>query len=211
MSVSIAPQLFLQGAAQARDALLQLGIRCSMFALLVGRDHAHDLPSPIHESRQVTRRVVRQSPHFGTHRLGKPGDDLGVENIGLGPLTQRLCVLADLRRIDDHGRKAQVLSGRRPPDSHNHPSPPGRQGRSPDHATAPRASRDLLPIGQPTKPDPTDERKCRAWPSKRQSRQTGQPSYPVPSTPLGAGSCTIGLLWPKRLFGFDGAADGTPG
>jgi len=74
--------------------------------------HLDDLAPAGDEIGEKLRGLVRQDANRRPRRFDEAGDDGGVDRIGLGAFAERLCVVADLRGIDDDDRQAGARQAR---------------------------------------------------------------------------------------------------
>ena len=110
MSVQVlvdAVQLAPEGSQKPLDALFGPRLTRVMGPVLFGHDHLHDLASPGDQKQQGLGCVVAQGPELGLGSNHKARDHLGIDRIGLGPLSQGVGIGADLRRIDHQNRQSR--------------------------------------------------------------------------------------------------------
>ena len=103
----------IQALAEDRDKLLDVGpdpLGRGDQAVSLDRDHLDDLAPAVVEGLELLELQGFQGPHLGFDGLGEPGQDAGIDGIGLGQLSGGLGEVADLSGIDDH--QGQTLCGK---------------------------------------------------------------------------------------------------
>ena len=95
------------------QAFADAGIVDPLFTVAFGHQHVDDLPAPADQLAQQASCFVGDRTWLRLHRFGKAGDHLGVDRIGLGPLADRSCEVAHLRRVHHHERQRGAGNCRR--------------------------------------------------------------------------------------------------
>jgi hypothetical protein len=209
----------LQGIEQAGDGPPQAVGRMrptgeALLALPLGDDHGDDLAAAGDEVGEALCGLVGQGPRLGPGGGHEAGDQAGVDRVGLGAPAERLAEGADGGRVDDDHRQSGGAEGGGGDDGLE--AAGGLEGDGLGAERLGRASSWSSPAASQgtTKRSPAGRTA-----TSRRSLETSMPTKVASmATPLrvqgGAlNPCASGLRerWPKRLFGFDGTAEGGPG
>src|SRR3990170_4410006 len=105
-----AGQTLLKPAEMGLDFAANL-LRCGSAAILLGREHAHQLPPPDDQGVELLGGFARQGSRRRLDHLGEVGKNAGIDLVGLLEVPGSFGEIADLARIGD--RKGELGSGKR--------------------------------------------------------------------------------------------------
>jgi hypothetical protein len=93
-------EFFFQPADVGRDTLSD-GFRSAIEPVTLGHDHGAELAASSDQIFELAASWVRQSTDRGANHLGKVGQDIGIDAIGLGQLARGSGKVSDLTGVDD--------------------------------------------------------------------------------------------------------------